>query len=132
MTLSSSPNVTAHLPKPLGTYAAYLGPRGRGDAKAFLATLRRLRAMPVPGLVLPGHPSMARSPQSPTLSQQRWEALFDEGVSDMETLLALRERDGAGFLDGTARKLAPDLYYFGDFHGTAVYGFFACLREDSI
>src|SRR5205807_9907158 len=41
---------------PLGTYSAYLAPRYRGDAAAFLATCRRLAALPPPQLVLPGHP----------------------------------------------------------------------------
>ena len=41
---------------PLGTYSAYLAPRYRGDAKDYLASLRKLRGLPVPDLVLPGHP----------------------------------------------------------------------------
>ncbi len=44
------------LGKPLGTYSAYLAPRYRGDARNFLNSLRLLRSMPVPDLVLPGHP----------------------------------------------------------------------------
>jgi glyoxylase-like metal-dependent hydrolase (beta-lactamase superfamily II) len=110
--------------RPLGTYAAYLAPRYRGDAQAFLATLRKLQALPVPDLVLPGHPRLDRLPQSPVLSQQRWEALLDEGIRDMEKLLARRKADGALFLDGSAKKLLPDLYYLGDFQGLAVYAFF--------
>jgi glyoxylase-like metal-dependent hydrolase (beta-lactamase superfamily II) len=73
---------------PLGTYTAYLAPRYRGDAAAFLATLRRLRALPAPDLVLPGHPRMDRLPQNPVMSQPRWEGLFDPGIREMERLLA--------------------------------------------
>jgi hypothetical protein len=46
----------------------------------------------------------------------------------LETLLARYEADGADFLDGTPRQLLPDLYYLGDFRGSAVYGFFAASR----
>src|SRR6185295_4027709 len=55
--------------RPLGTYSAYLSPRYRGDATTFLASLRKLRALPVPDLVLPGHPAMEPAPPSPQLTQ---------------------------------------------------------------
>ncbi|TXT17099.1 MAG: Metallo-beta-lactamase domain protein, partial [Planctomycetota bacterium] len=77
--------------KPLGTYSAYLPPRYRGDARSYLASLQMLRRLPVPDLVLPGHPRSNSMPRSPRLTQAQWE----------------------------------ELYYFGDFHGAAVYGFFA-------
>jgi glyoxylase-like metal-dependent hydrolase (beta-lactamase superfamily II) len=114
--------------KPLGTYAAYLAPRYRGDAAAFLATLRRLRGLPAPQLVLPGHPRMDPVPTSPTMSQQRWEALLDPGIRAMEQLQARYANDGANFLDGTPKKLLPGLYYLGDFQEVAVYGFFASAK----
>jgi glyoxylase-like metal-dependent hydrolase (beta-lactamase superfamily II) len=116
------------LRKPLGTYSAYLAPCYRGNARDFLASLRRLRELPVPDLVLPGHPRADPTPQSPALSQSRWEAMLDGGIRDMEELLARYERDGADFLDGQAKRLLPDLYYFGEFRGWAVYGFFAGSR----
>ena len=109
---------------PLGTYSAYLSPRYRGDAKTYLETLRELRKMPVPDLVLPGHPRSDPTPQSPVLSQQRWEAMLDKGIGDVEALLARYAADGADFLDGKPKSLLPDLYYLGDFANTAVYGFF--------
>jgi glyoxylase-like metal-dependent hydrolase (beta-lactamase superfamily II) len=118
----------SELRKPLGTYAAYLAPRYRGDARAFLASLRQLRALPVPDLVLPGHPRADPTPQVPSLSQARWEALLDPGIRDMEQLLARYERDGADFLDGEPKRLLPDLYYLGDFGGGAVYVFFAASK----
>jgi glyoxylase-like metal-dependent hydrolase (beta-lactamase superfamily II) len=114
--------------KPLGTYSAYLAPRYRGNAKDFLSSLRQLRAIPVPDLVLPGHPRADPGPQSPSLSQQRWESLLDGGIHDMETLLARYEKDGADFLDGHPKRLLPDLYYLGDIQGAAVYGFFASSK----
>src|SRR4051794_5412011 len=40
----------------------------------------------------------------------------------MQRLLARYQADGANFLDGNPKRLLPDLYYLGDFHGTAVYG----------
>ena len=103
--------------KPLGTYSAYLAPRYRGNASDYLDSLRRLRALPVPDLVLPGHPGADPTPQSPSLSQQRWKALLDDGIREMETLVARYEADGADFLDGVPKPLLPDLYYLGDFGG---------------
>ena len=115
-------------PKPVGTYSAYLAPRYRGDAKAFIPSLRKLREIPVPDLLLPGHPFSDSTPQSPCLSQKRWESLLDDGVHDMEVLLARFQADGADFLDGTPKMLLPDLYYLGDFQGVAVYGFFSASK----
>jgi glyoxylase-like metal-dependent hydrolase (beta-lactamase superfamily II) len=111
--------------KPLGTYSAYLAPRFRGDARAYLESLRALRAIPVPDLVLPGHPRGDPSPENPRLTQARWEAIIDGGIHDMTALAAHHAADGADFLDGSPLRLLADLYYLGDFHGTAVYGFFA-------
>lgn len=114
--------------KPLGTYSAYLPPRFRGDARAYLASLRALRAVPVPDLVLPGHPRGDPSPQSPRLTQARWEEIMDRGIREMSTLAARHAADGADFLDGSPLRLLSDLYYLGDFQGAAVYGFFAEQR----
>jgi glyoxylase-like metal-dependent hydrolase (beta-lactamase superfamily II) len=110
------------LAKPLGTYSAYLAPGYRGDARDYLASLKRLRTLAVPDLVLPGHPADDREPRSPCLSQGRWEELLDAGIRDMEDLLATYERDGADFLDGSPKELLPGLYYLGEFSGAAVYG----------
>jgi glyoxylase-like metal-dependent hydrolase (beta-lactamase superfamily II) len=128
MMLRGDDRPRSELRKPLGTYSAYLAPRYRGDARDYLASLRRLRALPVPDLVLPGHPGADPTPQSPCLSQQRWEALLDGGIRDMETLLARFERDGANFLDGQPKRLLPGLYYLGDFQGGAVYALLAASK----
>jgi glyoxylase-like metal-dependent hydrolase (beta-lactamase superfamily II) len=114
--------------RPLGTYVTYLPSRYRGSAQAFLASLRNLRALPAPDLVLPGHPRLDPEPQSPSMRQERWQALLDDGIRDMEKLLARYERDGAGFLDGVPKRLLPDLYYLGDYEGAALYGFWASSK----
>ncbi len=114
--------------KPLGTYSAYLAPRYRGTANDSLASLRRLRSLPVPDIVLPGHPNADSNPQSPSLAQKSWESLLDRGIRDMETLLSRYEVDGALFLDGIPKQLLPDMYYLGDFKGVCIYGFFASSR----
>src|SRR5262249_40008264 len=113
---------------PLGTYTAYLAPRYRGNATAFLSTFRRLRELPVPDLVLPGHPRNDLPPRSPVLSQQRWGELLDTGIRQMERLQARIARDGANFLDDVPKKLLPDLYYLGDLKGVALYGFFSSSK----
>jgi glyoxylase-like metal-dependent hydrolase (beta-lactamase superfamily II) len=114
--------------KPLGTYSAYLPPRFRGDARAYLASLRELRALPPPDLVLPGHPRADPTPQEPRLPRERWESMLDRGIAEMASLAARYEADGADFLDGEPKQLMPGLYYLGDFHGHAVYGLFAASR----
>lgn len=108
--------------KPLGTYAAYLAPRFRGDARAYLGTLKRLRALPAPDLLLPGHPGADPRPESPRLSGDRWEELLARGIRDMETLLGRYAADGADFLDGRPKALLPGLDYLGDRDGVAVFG----------
>jgi glyoxylase-like metal-dependent hydrolase (beta-lactamase superfamily II) len=128
MMLRGDEKPRTELGKPLGTYSAYLAPRYRGDANDSLASLRRLRAMPVPDMVLPGHPGADVTPQSPSLSRERWESLLDSGIHDMETLVGRYKADGADFLDGTPKQLLPGFYYLGDFQGAAVYGFFTASQ----
>lgn len=109
------------LARPLGTYAAYLAPRFRGNATDYLASVRKLRAMPAPDLLLPGHPRMDPSPQSPVMTQPRWEEMLDAAARELELLTAEYARGGANFLDGDPKRLLPDLYYLGDHTGVAVY-----------
>ncbi len=118
----------ARIARPLGTYSTYMPPHYRGDAKAYLASLRKLRALPLPDLVLPGHPRSDPTPQEPRVSQARWEKLLDDGIAEMARLSARYDADGALFLDGNAKELLPGLYYLGDFHGAAVYGLFAASK----
>ncbi len=118
-------DVIQHLANPragdLGTYTAYLPPLYRGDVRAYLASLRRLRALPVPDLVLPGHPQMDPVPQDPHLGAARWRALLDRAIAEMGRLEARYAADGANFLDGVPRELRPGLHYLGTFGGSAVY-----------
>jgi len=85
--------------KPLGTYTAYLAPRFRGDAETYLATLQKLRNLPVPDLVLPGHPGANRGPTSPNLSSEEWHEMLDRGIREMQELAERHALDRAGFLD---------------------------------
>ena len=114
--------------KPLGTYSTYLAPHYRGDPEAFLTTLLALRKLPVPDLVLPGHPGADPMPQSPRLSQERWESLLDGGINDMRILIDRFAADGRDFLDGEPKRLLSELYYLGNFQGAEVYGFSAASK----
>jgi glyoxylase-like metal-dependent hydrolase (beta-lactamase superfamily II) len=128
MALGGNQNAGSRVKRPLGTYVAYSPPRYRGDARSFLATLQRLRALPAPDLVLPGHPRKDSTPQSPVMTPQRWETLLDGGIVEMEKLLRRYKADGANYLDGDPKQLLPGLYYLGDLGEVAVYGFLASSR----
>ena len=82
----------------------YLAPRYRGDARTFLTSVQRLRKLRVPDLVLPGHPGSEDQPQSPCLSQHEFDSLLDRGISDLTTVLARFDADGADFLDGSPQE----------------------------
>jgi metallo-beta-lactamase class B len=116
---SVSPSTTGAL----GTYAAYLPPLYGGSAKDYLATLQALKAMPMPDMVLPGHPSMDTTPQATRITAERWNAILDAGLAEMQRLLARYEADGANFLDGVFKQLLPGLYYLGNIDEKAVYAF---------
>ncbi len=116
------------LREPLGTYAAHRAPRYRGDAVRFLATLQKLKGLPAPDLVLPGHPRMDPTPQNPAMTQARWQEIMDRGIQDMQALIERNQTDGANFLDGNPKELLPGLEYLGDFQGRAVYGLFVDSR----
>ena len=109
------------LETPLGTYSAYLAPRHRGDAATSLTTLRNLRAMAAPDLVLPGHPPLGPKSDDPHMAQSRWNAMMDRGIGDMETLLVRYAADGPDFIDGVPKTLLPGLHYLGDLGGVSVY-----------
>lgn len=107
----------------LGTYATYLPPRYRGNAKDYLNSLRKLQEMPVPDLLLPGHPRTNDRSISARITPQQWSQLLSDGIRGMEQLTARYAADGANFLDGHARELLPELFYLGDYADTAIYGF---------
>jgi metallo-beta-lactamase class B len=106
-----------------GTYSTYLPPRYRGDVGAYLASLKKLRGLTKPDLVLPGHPASDHVPQDPRLTQQEWGDLLSRSIREMEQLRERYARDGADFLDGTPKQLARGLYYLGDLHRNAAYAF---------
>jgi glyoxylase-like metal-dependent hydrolase (beta-lactamase superfamily II) len=105
----------------LGTYSAYLAPRYRGNARAYLATLWKLSALPVPDLLLPGHPRKDEVPQDPRIPSAQWSTMMDHGIHELEELVEHYETDGADFLDGEPKELLPGLHYLGDIDGRAVY-----------
>lgn len=105
----------------LGTYTAYLPPSYRGDVHNTLATLRRLHDLPLPDLILPGHPRMDPEPQDPHVTAPDWQALLDKGIIEMKRLLARYDADGADFLDGNPKELLPGLHYLGNCKGSPVY-----------
>jgi glyoxylase-like metal-dependent hydrolase (beta-lactamase superfamily II) len=105
----------------LGTYSTYLAPRYGGNAEDYLASLKRLRSLPTPDLILPGHPQIDLVPQDPHLSAERWQAILDQGIAEMEWLLVRYKTDGANFLDGVPKRLLPYLHYLGDLDHTAIY-----------
>ncbi len=114
--------------KPLGIYTTYLAPRYRGNPAAYLDTLRKLRELPPPDLLLPGHPGDERVPISPKLPPGRWVAMIDQGIAELERLAARQQADGADFLDGEPKQLLPGLDYLGDYRGSALYAFTASGR----
>ena len=114
--------------RPLGTYSTQLPPRYGGDAGSYLSSLKKLRVLPVPDLVLPGHPRANSAPHSPRLTEQQWTTMLATGIREMEQLAARFEADGADFLDGAPKQLLHNLYYLGEFHDAAVYVFFASSK----
>ncbi len=107
--------------KPLGTYSAYLAPRYRGDVNQYLGTLQKLNEIPVPDLVLPGHPNASRVPKSPQLTSLEWSEMLSRGIDEMQQLSARFAAEGANFLDDRPKPLLHDFYYLGDFQGSCVY-----------
>jgi glyoxylase-like metal-dependent hydrolase (beta-lactamase superfamily II) len=105
----------------LGTYTAYLPPLYHGDARASLASLRRLRDLPQPDFILPGHPRMDPQPQNPHMPPHQWRELLDNGIVEMKRLVSRHDADGADFLDGVPKELLPGLHYLGDCKHTPVY-----------
>lgn len=105
----------------LGTYTAYLPPRFRGDARDYLSTMKKLRAMPAPHVILPGHPLGTRIVHSPRPTEEQWYQVLDRGIRELERLNQRFTADGEDFLDGQPKELLADLHYLGDQQGRAVY-----------
>jgi glyoxylase-like metal-dependent hydrolase (beta-lactamase superfamily II) len=114
-------HLSAATADPLGTYASHLPPLYRGNARDFLGSLRKLRALSPPDLTLPGHPRMDPEPQNPRVRPEQWHFLLDRGIAEMQQLCSRHEADGADFLDGFPKELLPGLHYLGNFGGSALY-----------
>lgn len=124
----------------LGTYSAYLPAKYRGDVHEYLKSLKKLRKMSAPDLVLPGHPVLPKHPrhqpppEDPRLTPSQWEAMLDGGIQEMERLAERYATDGADFLDGTPKELVGALYYLGDFDDRGAYAWVSgseCLLFDA-
>ncbi len=109
----------------LGTYATRVAPRYRADAGDYLESLKRLKALTPPDLLLPGHPRRVGrgdpEERNAAISPSAWRSLLDGGIAEMRELLKRHQADGADFLDGTPRELVRGLFYLGDYDDTACY-----------
>ena len=84
--------------------------------------------MPVPDLVLPGHPRADVTPQSPCLSQDAGNRCWSRGSTTWRPFSRdMRPTVPTSWMGHRSSSL-PDLYYLGDFRGSAVYGFFASSK----
>jgi glyoxylase-like metal-dependent hydrolase (beta-lactamase superfamily II) len=104
-----------------GTYSSALPPRYRGDVVSYLLSLQKLRRLPPPDLILPGHPASERVPVDPRLRSEDWYKLVEQGIAELEELHRRHVRDGGDFLDGHPKEILDGLYYLGDFDGHAAY-----------
>jgi glyoxylase-like metal-dependent hydrolase (beta-lactamase superfamily II) len=77
-------DVISSLTSELGTYSARLSPKYRGDAKAYIASLRELRKMEVPDRILVGHPKSEVVPDTRQLTPEQWKELLDRGIRELE------------------------------------------------
>ena len=113
MMLRGDDQPRTELGKPLGTYSAYLSPRYRGNAKDYLESLADCAQMPVPDLVSArAIPRADVTPQSPCLSQERWQSLLEAGIDDLENVLsryASRRRRLSGW-DAETALAGPVLF----------------------
>ncbi len=104
-----------------GDYAAALAPRFRGDAAALESSLAMLAAMPLPDLVLPGHPRNDPMPERPEPADWWWQRILARGMERLREVQRRFREDGADFLDGSPREILPGLHYRGDRSGVALY-----------
>ncbi|MDC0175309.1 MBL fold metallo-hydrolase [Planctomycetaceae bacterium] len=109
----------------LGTDATRVAPRYRADAGDYLATLKKLKALPPPDLLFPGHPRTIGRGEgggvNAAITPTAWRRILDAGIAEMQELVERHRADGADFLDGTPRELIRGLFYLGDYDDTACY-----------
>ncbi len=125
----------------LGTFGTYLPPRFRSNASDYLASLKTLRDMPPPTVLLPGHPRIGAVPGTvpqsmppggmmaeeegiaAEITSEQWLTMLDTGIAEMETLIERYKTDGRDFLDQQAIEILPNLWYLGRFADRAIYAF---------
>jgi len=77
-------DVISSLTNELGTYSAHLGPEYRGDATAYIHSLKMLREMEVPDWILVGHPRTDGVSEMRQLTPEQWKELLDRGIRDLQ------------------------------------------------
>jgi glyoxylase-like metal-dependent hydrolase (beta-lactamase superfamily II) len=102
------------------TYAISLPPRYRGNAEAYLSSLKKLLELPAPDLVLVGHPRSEIFPRR-NLTPTQWRSMLENLVAETQELVHHYQTDGANFLDGIPKRILPGLYYLGDYRESALY-----------
>ena len=106
----------------LGTYGTYLPPRFRSNADDYLASLKTLRGMDAPDVLLPGHPRIGPEQQQfAEVTENQWQTMLDAGIQEMQLLVERFAADGRDFLDGKPIEILDGLLYLGDFSDSAVY-----------
>ena len=105
------------------TYSVHLSPQYRGDAEAYLKTVRRFLAMRPPDMLLTGHPLQHRQPTDIQMNEHRWRELLEPARAELQQTVARHRQDGADFLDGVPKEILPGAYYLGDISNAAVYCF---------
>lgn len=102
-----------------GDYMTRIGPRYGGDMPSYLATLRRLRSIPV-DIVLPGHPVYG-SKLDCRVGVDGWMNLLDPLIRKLDRWLTQFPTETTLFLDGVAKPLGAEVIYLGDAASTASY-----------
>jgi glyoxylase-like metal-dependent hydrolase (beta-lactamase superfamily II) len=106
----------------LGTYGTYLPPRFRSNADDYLTSLKTLRDMDAPDVLLPGHPRIGSEQQQyAEVTEKQWLKILDAGIQEMQLLVERFTVDGRDFLDGNPIEILDGLLYLGDFSDSAVY-----------
>jgi metallo-beta-lactamase class B len=102
------------------TYSIYLAPRYRGNAEAYLSSLKKLLEIPAPDLFLVGHPRSEIIPRR-KLTPKQWRSMLENLIGETQEVAHHYQTDGANFLDGIPKRILPGLYYLGDYRQSALY-----------
>ncbi len=107
----------------MGTYITKLSPQFRGNATDYLASFAKIRTLPPPDMVLPGHTEDDPVGQSPWIEASFWNQILDRGESELKDVVARYANDGLDFLGKEPFQIMDGLFYLGRFrdHGMYVY-----------